>query len=175
MRWITGPFDAIRRRLIGDSRSVPREPVSLRPIGVVRNNVADPMPSGWEQIRSDLAFRDDLASALDGIEAYSHVIVVFACHLVPESEREGVRFRPQGRPEAPEQGVLATRSQLRPNALGTAVVPLLRRRGNVLRVQGLDAVDGTPVLDIKPYLPHHDSVPEATIPEWARPPEADAS
>ena len=174
MRWIANTYDSIRRRLTGDSRSVPREPVSLRPIGVVHNNVADPMPSGWESVRSDLAFRDDLQSALDGIEGYSHVIVVFACHLVPESERADVRFRPQGRPEAPEQGVLATRSQLRPNALGTAVVPLLRCRGNVLRVQGLDAVDGTPILDIKPYLPWYDSVPNATVPDWARPQDGDA-
>lgn len=165
MRWITGPIDRIRRSLAGHPREVPREALSLRPIGVVRNAIADPMPSGWGEIRSDLAFRDDLTDALDGIEAYSHIIVVFACHLVPDDERRDTRFRPA---DGPEQGVLATRSQLRPNGLATSVVPLLRRRGNVLRVRGLDAVDGTPVLDVKPYLPQYDSVPDATVPEWAR-------
>jgi tRNA (Thr-GGU) A37 N-methylase len=68
--------------------------------------------------------------------------------------------------------VLATRSPRRPNPIGVAVVPLVRRRRNILRVRGLDALDGTPVLDVKPYLPHYDSVPEAKLPEWATiPPE----
>jgi tRNA (Thr-GGU) A37 N-methylase len=68
--------------------------------------------------------------------------------------------------------VLATRSQRRPSAIGVAVVPLLRRRHNILRVQGLDAIDGTPVLDIKPYLPPYDSVPDARMPDWVtRPPD----
>jgi tRNA-Thr(GGU) m(6)t(6)A37 methyltransferase TsaA len=164
-------MDALLERLGLRSRPVPREPVSLRPIAVVRSNVAEPRPDGWEEIRSDLIFRDDLMSALDGIEAYSHVIVIFSCHQVPEEDPEAVRFRPHGDERLPEQGVLASRSQQRPNTLGVSVVPLLRRRRNILRVTGLDAIDGTPVLDVKPYLPHHDSVPQATVPDWAlRPP-----
>ena len=63
-----------------------------------------------------------------------------------------------------ETGILATRSQLRPNHLGVAAVPLLGVEGTVVRVRGLDAIDGTPVLDLKPYLPQYDSHPEATIP-----------
>ena len=65
-----------------------------------------------------------------------------------------------------EQGVLATRSQLRPGALGVTVVPLLRRRRNILRVLGLDAINGTPLLDVKPYIAHYDSIPDATVPDW---------
>ena len=64
--------------------------------------------------------------------------------------------------------MLATRSQVRPSPVGVSVVKLLRRRHNVLRVEALDAIDGTPVLDIKPYFPNHDAVPDAAIPEWAR-------
>lgn len=166
-------MDALLERLGLRSRPVPREPVSLRPIAVVRNNVAGPRPDGWEEVRSDLIFRDDLTSALDGIETYSHIIVIFYCDQVPEEERAAVRFRPHGDEQLPEQGVLASRSQQRPSALGISVVPLLRRRRNILRVTGLDAIDGTPVLDIKPYLPQHDSVPEASVPEWALRPPAD--
>ncbi len=66
----------------------------------------------------------------------------------------------------PEQGILASRSQLRPNSVGVAVVQLLRKRKNIVRVLGLDAIDGTPIVDIKPYLPQFDSVPDATVPEW---------
>jgi tRNA (Thr-GGU) A37 N-methylase len=67
----------------------------------------------------------------------------------------------------PERGVLATRSQLRPNGIGVSVVKVVHRRKNVLRVTGLDAINGTPVLDIKPYLPEYDAVPDATLPSWA--------
>jgi tRNA-Thr(GGU) m(6)t(6)A37 methyltransferase TsaA len=155
-------------RLRPGPRPIPREPVSLRPIGVVRNGVAGPGPDGWEQVRSDIIVRDDLLEAVDGIDGYSHIIVVFAFHLVPEEERTTGRLHPRGDPALPEQGVLATRSQRRPNPVGISVVPLLRRRKNVLRVRGLDAIDGTPVLDIKPYLPPYDSVPDARIPDWAR-------
>ena len=140
--------------------------MSLRPIGVVRNSVAEPRPDGWSEIRSDLIFRDDLMDALDGIETYSHIIVVFYCHEVPEEERAIVRLPPRGDTSLPEQGVLATRSQLRPGALGVSVVPLLRRRRNILRVLGLDAINGTPLLDVKPYIAHYDSIPAATVPDW---------
>ena len=72
-----------------------------------------------------------------------------------------------GDPALPLLGVLATRTQLRPNPIGVSIVPLLARKGNELRVRGLDAIDRTPVLDIKPYIPHYDSVAQATIPAWA--------
>jgi tRNA (adenine37-N6)-methyltransferase len=152
----------------GIGRSViPREPVMVRPIGVVRNNIKQPKVDGWADVRSDILIREELADALDGIEGYSHVIVVFAFDKVPESEQRS-RVRPCGDLRIPEQGVLATRSQVRPSPVGVSVVKLLRRRHNVLRVEALDAIDGTPVLDIKPYFPNYDAVPDAAIPEWAR-------
>jgi tRNA-Thr(GGU) m(6)t(6)A37 methyltransferase TsaA len=167
MTWLRRLLDALFRLLGLRLPAVPREPVALRPIGVVRNRVSLPQPEGWEHVRSDIIVRDDLLPALDGIEAYSHVIVVFAFHLVPEDERR-LRLHPRGDERLPEQGVLATRSQLRPNPVGVSVVPLLRRRRNVLRVLGLDAINGTPVLDIKPYLPRYDAVPDARAPDWTR-------
>ena len=145
---------------------VPREPISIRPIGVVRNGVQAPRPDGWASLRSDVVLREELADLLDGIEGYSHIFVVFAFDRVPESElRE--RVRPRGDARIPEQGVLATRSQLRPSPIGLSVVRLLKRRRNILRVEGLDAIDGTPVLDVKPYFPNYDAVPDASVPEWA--------
>jgi tRNA-Thr(GGU) m(6)t(6)A37 methyltransferase TsaA len=146
---------------------VPREPVMLRPIGVVRNGVRTPRPDGWASVRSDIIVRDELTDALDGIEEYSHIIVVFAFDRVPESAQR-MRVRPGHDARVPEQGVLATRSQVRPNPVGVSVVRLLKRRGNILRVEGLDAIDGTPVLDVKPYFPNYDAVADAGIPAWAR-------
>ena len=174
MRWLRRLIDNLLRLFGFGGGAVPREPVSLKPIGVVRNNVFAPMMEGWEGVRSDLIFRDDLMPALDGIEAYSHIIVIFYCHLVPEEERTTGHIHPQGDQRLPEQGVLASRSQRRPSALGVAVVPLLRRRRNILRVLGLDAIDGTPVLDIKPYIPYYDSVPNARVPEWVGQPRTEA-
>ncbi len=143
---------------------MPREPVSLPPIAVVRNNVFDPKPDGWESVKSDLIFREDLMDALEGIDSYSHIIVVFSCHRVPGAAKTHTFLT--GDAGLPEQGILASRSQLRPNSIGVAVVQLLRRRKNIVRVLGLDAIDGTPIVDIKPYLPVYDSVPGATVPEW---------
>lgn len=165
--WLGRLIDALRRLFGMAVPPVPREPVDIRPIGVVRNGVREPRPDGWEDVRSDLIFRDDLATALDGIENYSHVIVVFAFHLVPDEARM-LRLHPRGDASLPEQGVLATRSQLRPSPIGVSVVRLLRRRRNILRVAGLDAINGTPVLDIKPYFPFYDSVADASVPEWAQ-------
>lgn len=147
--------------------TVPREPVSVRPIGIVRNAVKQPRADGWALVRSDIIVREELSAALDGIEGYSHVIVVFAFHQVPESALR-MRVTPVGDSAIPEQGVLATRSQVRPSPIGVSVVKQLRRRHNIIRVEGLDAIDGTPVLDIKPYFPNYDAIPNAGIPDWAR-------
>jgi tRNA-Thr(GGU) m(6)t(6)A37 methyltransferase TsaA len=166
MRWLRRLLDALRALFGVRVPPVPRDPAVFRPIGVVRNSVREPRMGGWEQVRSDIIIRDDLLNALDGIDGYSHIIVLFHIDRVPEGERTSGRIHPRGDPSLPEQGVLATRSQLRPNAIGLAVVPLLRRRQNILRVRGLDAIDGTPVLDIKPYIPHYDSVPDAKVPDW---------
>ena len=154
-------------RTFGVARTaVPREPVSIKPIGVVRNKVAAPRPDGWESVVSDIIIKEEMEPMLEGIDGYTHILVIFAFDRVPESaQRERVRLR--GDSSIPEQGVLATRSQLRPSPLGVSVVRLLRRRRTILRVQGLDAIDQTPVLDIKPYFPNYDAVPDAGVPAWA--------
>ena len=167
-------FDRILRLLGMGGQPVPREPVSLAPIAVVRNTVFDPRPEGWESVKSDLIFREDLLDALEGIDSYSHIIVVFSCHRVPDDVKTHT-FSP-GDVNLPQQGVFASRSQLRPNSVGVTVVQLLRRRKNIVRVLGLDAIDGTPIIDVKPYLPAYDSVPDATVPDWVnRPRQEDAS
>ena len=114
---------------------VPREPVSFRPIAVVRTGVKESRPDGWEHVRSTIIVRADLADGLDGIDGYTHIIVIFAFDKVPESEQR-LRVRMTADERIPEQGVLATRSQRRPNPLGVSVVRLQRRRGNVLWVEG---------------------------------------
>ena len=143
--------------------------LTLRPIGRVARG--RPWPDDGEpceqseeraaEIEIDAAW----AAALDGIEGFSHVWVVW---WVDRSggPPDAMVVRPEGRPEMPLVGIFATRSPRRPNPVGITAVRLLERNGIRLKVQGLDAFEGTPVLDIKPYLRRGDLIPEATGPEW---------
>ena len=109
------------------------------------------------------------AEALDGIEGFSHIWVIYWFHGndTPEKRRT-LKVHPRGNPANPLTGVFATRSPARPNLVGLQACRLVRRDGNRLEVTGLDAWDGSPVLDIKPYLPQLDSYPHTTMPEMGR-------
>ncbi len=142
--------------------------VNLRPIGVVRSRVKETGDGrDWREVKSQIVIRPELADALLGLDTYSHIMVLFWPHLVPDEVRGSKhRLHPRDDPQNPLQGVLATRSQIRFNPILVTTVQLLGVKRNVLRVRGLDAIDGTPVLDVKPYVPYFDLVPEAKVPEW---------
>ena len=141
-------------------------PLDVRPIGWVRNNVKEPRPTGWESVESDLEMEASMTPALKGLEGFSHIIVLFWMHLVAQELRGPGQLHPGSRQDLPLVGAFATRTQLRPNPIGMAVVPLLSVNGARLRVRGLDAIDGTPVLDIKPYLPPYDAPKDVRMPPW---------
>ncbi len=150
-----------RKREDDWERPEPPGEVLLATIARVQNEVVKPRPHGWEKVESRLEFLPEHAARLGGIEGYSHLIVVTYLDVAADA------------PEKPETltlasgnayGIFATRSQLRPNHLGVSVVELLGCDGLTLRVRGLDAIDGTPVLDVKPYLPEYDSAPGARVP-----------
>jgi tRNA-Thr(GGU) m(6)t(6)A37 methyltransferase TsaA len=161
-------FDRIRRAVKRTPEDVPDlADVTLHPIGVVRNRIKEPTPDGWAEVESRIVLRPELEPMLLNLGEYSHIIVLFWPHLVPDDIRGSKpQLHPRDDDKYPLMGILATRSQIRPNPVLTAPVPLLEVKGNVLRVRGLDAIDGTPVLDVKPYLPHHDSIPDARVPGW---------
>ena len=154
----------IRGLLAAKAASIPEEPITFQPIGVVHNKVREPRISGWEDVTSDIVVREDLAAALDGLDGFSHLIVVFNFDRISADTERPVHTLISG---GPNVGTLATRSPLRPNTLGVSVCEIMVRKANVLKVKGLDALDGTPVLDLKPYLPPYDSVPGARLPKWA--------
>lgn len=110
--------------------------------------------------------KPEFAPGLDGLENYSHVIVIFWAHEANEKSKMALRVRYRGDPSLPEVGVFASRSLFRPNPLGLKVARLLEKNGNILRLEGLDALNGTPVVDIKPFIPHSDSPEGAYVPEW---------
>ena len=137
--------------------------IPLRPIGQVRNQIKEKMRHGWSQVESVITIDPGLTESLDGLEDFSHIIVLFWMH--ESAGQFPSKVHPQGRSDIPLTGTFATRSPHRPNSIGMSVVNLLEREGNVLKVSGLDAINGTPIIDIKPYLPK-DAVPEAQYPEW---------
>jgi tRNA-Thr(GGU) m(6)t(6)A37 methyltransferase TsaA len=139
---------------------------SLKAIGIVRNEVKQPVRQDWEKVVSEIVVDSRLTEALDGLEDFSHITVVYWMHQATATGELPTKIHPRGRQELPLVGLFATRSPQRPNPLGITTVRLLERQDNILRVEGLDAIDGTPVIDIKPYLPGYDSVANAKVASW---------
>jgi tRNA-Thr(GGU) m(6)t(6)A37 methyltransferase TsaA len=139
----------------------------LRPIGVVRCAVAEGRDEDWGDVVSELELDDALAGGLDGIDDFSHVLVVYWMHEASFDLARDLVRRPRGRDDMPERGIFAQRAKHRPNPIGVTAVAVVGRKGATLTVRGLDAIDGTPILDIKPYFPAFDRVDAATVPEWA--------
>jgi len=115
-------------------------------------------------IVAEIVVREDLAAALTGIEEWSHLIVLFWMDQLAGMPRR-LTTHPRHRADLSEVGVFCARGRERPNPIGLAVVELLNRDNNVLTVKALDAYDGTPVLDIKPY-DHYDAVTGFRVPQW---------
>ncbi len=140
--------------------------ISLKVIGIVRNGINQRPEPGWEEIVSEIVVDSRLTEALDGLEEFSHIIVIYWIHQVPAPGQVPTKIHPRGRQELPLVGLFATRTPYRPNPVGVTTVRLLQRQGNILKVEGLDAIDSTPVIDIKPYIPGLDAVTEAKVPSW---------
>ncbi len=138
--------------------------IQIRPIGVVRNEVPGDKYEGWEAVTSRILLRPQYAEALAGLEEFSHVEVVLWFHRAHRPSTP--RIHPRDQTDLPLVGFLATRTPNRPNPLAVSVARLLSVEGSALVVQGLDAFDGTPVLDVKPYLPRPDVDAGATTPAW---------
>jgi tRNA-Thr(GGU) m(6)t(6)A37 methyltransferase TsaA len=142
--------------------------ITLRAIGTVKNAVQEPLGPeyNWQDTASEIVLDNSLAGALDGLENFSHIIVLYWMHRVSYREPFSTKIHPRGNPELPLVGRFATRSPHRPNPLGMSTARLLERKGNILKVKGLDAIDGTPVIDIKPHIPGSDSPEDAETPLW---------
>ncbi len=137
------------------------QPYTITPIGMVQpspypDRQAAP-PQGGSEI-SHIEIFAEYAEGLQDIEEFSHINVFYWLH-----KSEGYSLVVQPPFDTPKHGVFATRSPNRPNPLGFAVVELVERKGLTLVVRGLDAIEGTPVVDIKPHIPNIDARPEATV------------
>ncbi len=139
----------------------------LVPIGYVHNTVSEWVDVIWEEIVSAVVIDERWLGGLEGLEEFSHIWVVAWLDRLPEAERGTLlKVHPERRQDLPAVGLFATRSPRRPNPIAITAVPLLERRGHVLRVKGLDLLDGTPVLDVKPYLSRGDRIGGTREAEW---------
>jgi tRNA-Thr(GGU) m(6)t(6)A37 methyltransferase TsaA len=138
----------------------------LEPIGYVESPVTEGVDEGWGSVTSRITVNPGLAPGLSGLESFSHVLVVYHMHLANFDAEKHLLRHPQENPGYPLVGIFAQRAKHRPNPIGVTAAEILSVKENVVTVRGLDAVDGTPVLDIKPYFPQYDSRPCARVPPW---------
>ena len=140
--------------------------IKLKPIGVVHNEIKQTGYRDCKDMVSEIEIDGKWAGLLDGIEEFSHIIVLFWMHAVSPDSPPPVKVHPRGRADLPLVGLFATRAPQRPNPIGITIVKLLKRCGTTLTVQGLDAIDGTPVIDIKSYMIPRIARNEIRMPEW---------
>lgn len=142
--------------------------IVVQPVAQVRGGRLQPEDDSWDlevaEIVLDALFDAD---ALTGLDAFSHIEVVFHCDRVPDAEINAAARRPRGRADWPLVGIFAQRGKGRPNRIGVTICRLLSVSGRTLKVRGLDAIDGTPVLDIKPVMKGFLPRGEITEPNWA--------
>jgi tRNA-Thr(GGU) m(6)t(6)A37 methyltransferase TsaA len=144
------------------------DPIQIKPIGFVKRK----FPDENDKIRSlisKIIINEQLTKALDGIEDFSHIYVIFWMDKIKDTE---YLHHPGKTQDAKPVGIFATRAPIHTNPIGLTIVELLKREDNVLWVKGIDALDNTPVLDIKPYPDWENGicivVDDFRIPKWLK-------
>ena len=145
------------------------ETIRLSPIGIVRNECRTILNDHWHDLVSVIELLPVLQEdALNGLETFSHAEILFFFDRVPEEDIETGSRHPRNNPNWPRVGVLSQRGKDRPNRLGATIVRILGHTSRTLTVQGLDALDGTPVIDIKPVMREFLPKGEVQQPSWVQ-------
>src|SRR4051794_18241188 len=162
------PLSAVDGRHMGQHKRM-SEPITLLPIATVVGGRREPIDDDWGDVEATIVLDDRFtADALAGLEDFSHLHVIFYFDRVDDAKIEVGARRPRGRDDWPLVGVFAQRNKARPNRLGATTCALLGVDGRAVRVRGLDAIDGTPVLDIKPHVTGYDARGEVREPAWVK-------
>src|SRR5205085_11125226 len=142
---------------------------NIEPLGHVVGGRDDAIDDDWGGVESTIVLDGSLLEpdATEGLVEFSHIEVVYLFHLVDEAAVTRGARRPRGNPEWPNVGILAQRAKARPNRIGVSRCELIEVDGFKLRVRGLDAVDGTPVLDVKPFMVEFAPRGPVYQPAWA--------
>jgi tRNA-Thr(GGU) m(6)t(6)A37 methyltransferase TsaA len=142
--------------------------IEIEPVGWVRGGRVEADDDDWGDVtaRIELDTTRFTAEALAGLDAFSHLVVVYHFHLADPSAVELNARHPRGNTAWPKVGIFAQRGKDRPNRLGVSTCSILGVEGTAVLVQGLDAVDGTPVLDLKPYFREFEPRNVVREPAW---------
>jgi tRNA (adenine37-N6)-methyltransferase len=142
----------------------------IRPIGVVRGGRTEPVDDDWGKVEADIVLDAGQFSAEStaGLGDFSHLTVIYQFHLVPDEEIQRGSRHPRGRTDWPKVGIFAQRGKGRPNRLGVTTCEIVAVNGLIVRVRGLDAIDGTPVLDIKPHMTGFEPRGKVREPAWVK-------
>lgn len=141
---------------------------TVNPIGTVENSRLGADDDYWGSLVSKITLSDEFSEdSLLGIEEFSHVEIVYYFHRVDETKIMNGSRHPRGNPDWPRVGIFAQRGKDRPNRLGLTIARLVRREGKSLYVENFDAIDGTPVLDIKPILVEFLPAEAIRQPQWS--------
>ncbi|MFO7884641.1 MAG: tRNA (N6-threonylcarbamoyladenosine(37)-N6)-methyltransferase TrmO [Desulfobacteraceae bacterium] len=158
----------------------------MEPVGIIKNTITAPSLKGDEkelsstmkheemikrhakikQTISEIVIYDRFEGICEGIEDFSHVLVLYWPHLLPEKSRSLLKVHPMGNKDLPEKGIFSTCSPARPNPVLITAVELISRKGNSLMVKGLEAVNGSPVVDIKPYTLSYHRQKNIKVAKW---------
>jgi tRNA (adenine37-N6)-methyltransferase len=142
--------------------------VRLVPVAVVEGGRREAFDDEWASVAATIVLDDRFPEdALAGLDNFSHIDVVFLFHLVDEAAVNVGARHPRGRTDWPAVGIFAQRAKARPNRIGVTTCELVAVEGRRARVRGLDAIDGTPVLDLKPYLREFGPRGPVREPAWA--------
>ncbi len=141
--------------------------IQIKPIGFVINNRDKKSDSNWSSVESKIELTSEFSSdALDSIELFSHLEILF---YFDKSEKEFIGSEhPRGNTNYPKVGIFAQRKKDRPNHIGATIVNLIRKEGKSLIVSNLDALNGTPILDIKPVYEEYLPKGEVLQPNWTK-------
>ena len=142
------------------------EKIILEPVGFVSSPVSERMDENWGEVKSRIILRPEYAGALLGLEGFSHAIIVTYLHEAKYDKEKHLQRRPRNLKTMPLLGIFSQRAKNRPNPIGITAVRILEVGNDYIEIKGLDAIDETPILDIKPYYPHYDKIEESKVPEW---------
>lgn len=141
--------------------------ITLKAIGTVKNKIEVGTNVNWKDLESKIIVDDKFSEGLLGIEEYSHIVLIFWMDRVKYDKNFLKIYVPYAPKNIDKKGVFSTRIPRRPNPIGVSVVKLISRNKNILKVKGLDALNETPILDIKPYTGHpRDIVKKFKVPKW---------
>ncbi len=140
--------------------------INLNPIGYVSSPVTNRVDENWGEIKSKITLNQNFSGALLGLDDFSHAIIVTYLHEANYQKEKHLKRRPRNLETMPLVGIFSQRVKDRPNPIGITAVQIIQVKDCVLEVKGLDAIDGTPVIDIKPYYPQYDKIEDSRIPDW---------